>query len=234
MRAPLFSAIACVSVVLGCQPAAETTWRQPESAETTRRQPESAIAFETELRQASKEYKAWGRVDDEARWAPLYCRMPNPGAARFSVSKDEETHGQKLYSLFAKKHDAYVGVAKSKAAPVGQVIVKESWIPEEMADMKPGETDRKKIIVSGRETETQDHFYPYASKDGKVFKASKQSGLYIMMKLDPKTAGTDEGWVYGTLSADGKQVTSAGKVVSCMKCHQDAKYDRQFGLGKSE
>jgi hypothetical protein len=65
-----------------------------------------------------------------------------------------------------------------------------------------------------------------------VYKAAKPAGLFVMMKLDPKTPGTDAGWVYGTLSADGKAVTAAGKVESCMKCHQDAKHDRLFGPAK--
>jgi hypothetical protein len=51
-----------------------------------------------------------------------------------------------------------------------------------------------------------------------------------MFKLDPKTPGTDEGWVYGTVTADGKTVTSAGRVASRMKCHQEAPHDRLFGL----
>jgi hypothetical protein len=51
-----------------------------------------------------------------------------------------------------------------------------------------------------------------------------------MFKVDPKTKDTDNGWVYGTVTADGKKVTSSGKVESCMKCHQDAPHDRVFGL----
>ena len=51
-----------------------------------------------------------------------------------------------------------------------------------------------------------------------------------MFKLDPQTPDTDEGWVYGTVTPDGKKVTSAGKVESCMKCHQRAPHDRLFGL----
>jgi hypothetical protein len=47
--------------------------------------------------------------------------------------------------------------------------------------------------------------------------------------MDPKTPGTDNGWVYGTVTADGKQVTSAGRVKSCMACHQRAPNDRVFG-----
>src|SRR5436190_351218 len=69
-----------------------------------------------------------------------------------------------------------------------------------------------------------------ARKGDKLFKATKQADLFIMFKLDPKTPGTDNGWVYGTVTPDGKTVTSAGRVESCMKCHQDAKADRLFGL----
>jgi hypothetical protein len=185
--------------------------------------------FETELLQVAKDYQGWGRVDDELRWAPWLCRMPEPGRPAFSASKDADTHGQKLYSLFAKKHDDYSLLGQKKTAPVGQVIVKESWIPEETTEVKPGEPmleDRKKIRSGSRLD--SGHFYPYAVKGDKVYKAAKPGGLFIMMKLDPKTPGTDEGWVYGTVSADGKTVTAAGKVESCMKCHTEAKYDRQF------
>ena len=51
--------------------------------------------------------------------------------------------------------------------------------------------------------------------------------------LDPKTPGTDDGWVYGTVSADGKTVTSAGRVDSCMRCHETRK-DRVFGIYPQE
>jgi hypothetical protein len=69
-----------------------------------------------------REYQSWGRIDDELRWAPWLCRIPLPGLARMSASSDSATHGQKLYSVFVKKRDAY---------PMGphtdQVVVKESW-----------------------------------------------------------------------------------------------------------
>jgi hypothetical protein len=55
-----------------------------------------------------------------------------------------------------------------------------------------------------------------------------------MFKLDPSTPGTDRGWAYGTVTADGKQVTSAGRVESCMRCHRKAPHDRLFGLPKEE
>jgi Cytochrome P460 len=197
---------------LGCRPPAD-----------------DSLPFEEELLRAAKEYKAWGRVDDEVRFAPELCRMPNPGIARFSASEDADTHGQKLYSLFARHRKEYVTADKTKPVTVGQVIVKESWVPEEVKDMKPVRPGF--VAAEFRHGKPDDdHFYPYAAKGDKVYKAGQPAGLFIMKKLDPKTPGTDDGWVYGTVSADAKTVTAAGKVESCMKCHTDAKHDRLFGL----
>jgi hypothetical protein len=194
--------------------------------------------FAKDLLKAAADYKTWGRVDDEARWSPFYCRAPDPAQPAFSASQDEQTHGQKLYSLFAKKRNGYLAIAATKSAAVGQIIVKQSWIPEEITD--PKEQSKKinafeKIqltqAVPEREPHgTEDHFHPYVWKDGKVFKASKQADLFVMMKLDPKTPGTDDGWVYATLTSDGKTLTSAGMIESCMKCHRETKTDRLFGI----
>ena len=46
--------------------------------------------------------------------------------------------------------------------------------------------------------------------------------------------GTDAGWIYGTLTPDGKTVTSAGRVQRCMDCHDVAPHDRLFGLQKTK
>jgi hypothetical protein len=51
-----------------------------------------------------------------------------------------------------------------------------------------------------------------------------------MFRLDPATPETDEGWVYATVSPQG-QVTSAGRVASCMGCHEtSATHERLFGV----
>lgn len=48
------------------------------------------------------------------RWAPELCRMPEagkdfiPSKPRTSASKDADTHGQKLYFLYAKDQSAYL------------------------------------------------------------------------------------------------------------------------------
>jgi hypothetical protein len=194
--------------------------------------PDPEKPFEKELLQVAKDYKSWGRVDGNILWAQADCRIPDPAQARFSANTDESTHGQKLYSLFAKDCNAYVWFDSDKPVTVGQVVVKESWVPEETTEVKPGAIDHTRVIGDRDRPTVGDHFYPYATKGDKVYKAGKPAGLFVMMKLGPKTPGTDDGWVYGTVSPDGKTVTSAGRVESCMKCHQDAKHDRLFGLAK--
>jgi hypothetical protein len=67
-------------------------------------------------------------VDETSRWAPTDCRAPAPGPARISQSRDPETHGRKLYYLFARNRDAYLH-ASDLEQPPGQVIVKQSWHP---------------------------------------------------------------------------------------------------------
>lgn len=206
--------------------------------------------FQKQLLEIAKNYKTWGRIDDEARWTPTFCRLPNPAVARFSASDDEASHGQKLYSLFAKRRDAYLDLtqaerrkadagtkvhtgnsshaadAPANESQAGQVIVKESWT------VKPAE----KIVLDAQGDPPSvmlgedDHFSPYAKRDGKWFMADEKFALFVMFRVDPKTPGSDEGWIYGTVSADGKKVTSVGLIDSCIKCHAEAPHGRLFGL----
>ena len=199
---------------------------------------ESAAPFQDALLKTAAEYKTWGRVDDEMRWAPTLCRTPQPGRAYVSASDDEQTHGKKLYSLLAKKRDDYFILAKE--IPIGFAIVKQSWAPEEVTDPKLKPKQRisfeyseviRTPLPKDRPGSTQDdHFFPYAWKGDKLFKATKQVDLFIMMKFAKETPGTDNGWVYGTVTPDGKKVTSSGMVESCMKCHREAQHERLFGL----
>ncbi len=195
--------------------------------------------FHARLLKVAEGYTSYGRVDDELRWAPGLCRLPLAGQARFSRSPDEGTHGRKLYSLFAADRNAYLATTNASLAinppsPVGQVLVKESWVPEEVPDRQPGRPRLQDTVVTpGPGRQAADHFNPYAERDGKVYKAARKGELFVMLKLDPQTPGSDGGWVYGTVSADGKTVTSAGRVTSCMKCHETRK-DRLFGLRTEE
>ena len=99
-------------------------------------------------------------------------------------------------------------------------MVKQSWQPEEIKSGAKVERIPADSVFGAR----------HASRDGKLYRAGKQADLYIMFQAAPKTAGTDNGWVYGTVTPEGKTVTSAGRVASCMNCHKDAKHDRLFGL----
>jgi len=168
--------------------------------------PDSKIANESRFREKlleiAAEYQNYGKVDDMARWAPWLCSLPLPPKARLSASTDGGTHGRKVYYLFAKNRDAYM---KKEPSPTGQVVVKESWMPNL-------DSAGKAIAGGAKPTEKRD--------------------LFIMYKLDAKTPGTDQGWVYGTTTADGKTVTSVGRVQSCMSCHIQTDNDRLFGLKK--
>lgn len=172
--------------------------------------------FDAQVLAIAAQYASWGRVDDELRWAPFLCRQPLPGIARPSESDDATTHGRKLYSVFAKNHAAY-----PNGPHEGQVVVKESWVPEAVEG--DGGFHPTAPVDAG------DHFYPYARGDGGVFRAAAPAGLFIMFKADAATAETDLGWVYATVSPSG-QVTSAGRVASCMGCHEVAEHERLFGV----
>lgn len=216
--------------------------------------PANDKAFHETLTGIAKHYKKAGYVDFEARWAPGLCRAPilgtdyTPAQARLSASKDDDTHGRKLYFLFAQNKQTYLQVGKDKDAKkvdplkarvsedvfgaagmpkelqaLQQFIVKESWAPEAATEQEAQQLPR-----------FGDWRLSTVLKDGKWYKPGKQGALYIMVKLDAKTPGTDEGWVYGTLTPDAQTVTSSGKVESCMSCHTKATHDRQFGLTPTE
>jgi hypothetical protein len=182
-------------------------------------------AFAEAARDFAATYVSWGRVDDEWRWAPALCRIPLPGVARVSESNDPATHGQKLYSVFAKLRAAY-----PEGPQTGQVVVKQSWRTEEVTDADAGYAPTQWRPADGGSATTDDHFYPYAKgEDGGVFHATEFAGLYIMWKVDPATPDTDEGWVYATILPSG-EVTAAGRVSSCMGCHEEATHERLFGV----
>jgi hypothetical protein len=204
--------------------------------------------FQERLLEVARSYEEYGRrFDGPPNWGPVACAptapnpesappspppSPSPISARYSAGGDAGTHGRKLYWLFVKEKSAYP--PQDQASPIGQVIVKEAWRPEEVAGTTAQAPIVRKVRVrqGDRVTEQTDSYLPYARRDGRLYHAAEKSGLFIMYKLDPKTPDTDAGWVYGTVTAHGKQVTSAGRVASCMACHQKAPHDRQFGLPK--
>lgn len=254
-------------------------------------------SFHARLREIAATYTEYGRFDGQMRWGSLACspyRVVTPDLPELhaSASQDSRTHGRKLYSIFAKRlfmtgyttaerggldwdlrpgHVRGRYFTEGKANPIGQVLVKESWVPEEIPDtgqrLQPGgqliiqrhrrddppaeknqllepakrivkvrertvnvEDSSTDAAESGKLFEEVDSFVPYVRYNGRLYSAAMKGPLFIMFKMAPKTPDTDEGWVYGTTTADGKEVISAGRVESCMSCHQKAPHDRLFGL----
>lgn len=169
------------------------------------------------LRSIAAEYASWHRVDDWNHWAPELCRM-SPSVGRISASDDTDTHGRKLYYLYAKDRAAYIA-SKDHDQPVGQVVVKESWKPVEVG---VGEVvDELNKTVDG---------HSIAERDGKRWKPGERNGLFVMIKRASDEPGTDAGWIYATMSVDGSVVHESGRIASCMGCHDDGTRDRMFGL----
>ncbi len=177
-------------------------------------------AFHESLVESAKTYIRYPMVNSVAEVAPADCAAPTEPEARpkMSESEDDQSHGQKLYYLFAKDITHYLS-PEGKDAPVGQVLVKESWASKES---NPDARNLRNHASGNRINPRVDH-------DGKVLEIGKRNALFVMMKLDSKTADTDQGWVYGVVDPDTKAVSASGKVASCMECHESAKHDRLFG-----
>lgn len=214
-------------IASGPQPAAPATTPPAAAAPKTLEQ----LALD-----AAANYKSWTRVSDFAHWAPTNCRVPVPEGAQISESKDSDTHGRKLYFLFAKDAEAYKAIgrapgddrpidkAEQARRDIGQVLVKESWTHVQIDAANVPVLDGSEGRMSRR------HPPEYAfTPDGKAYRTEALAGLFIMFKVDPaKNEKTDEGWVYATISKDNT-ITAIGSIASCMECHTKATADRQFG-----
>ena len=184
-----------------------------------------SVDFAADVLAAARAYSTWKRVSDRANWAPTDCRINPPTGVQVSASADDDTHGRKLYFLFAADAEAYERISfaadePSRRSPVGQVLVKQSW--------KPAATEAPQPDPSA------DSFHraipaEYVERDGQWFKTGEPMGLFVMRKYAADTPGTDNGWVYATVSADGAQVLEVGRIASCMRCHETAANDRLYG-----
>ncbi len=183
------------------------------------------------LLEAAASYKQWTRVSNFALWAPTMCSTPAPTGVQESVSDDLATHGSKLYFLYASDERAYDAANHQisdddtmrkdpevvRSQLVGLTLVKESWTPVEVAkDSQPADGTKW----------PDDHA---RGADGKVYRTGNQGDLFMMSKLPAGASDTDEGWIYGVVSADGSKVLSSGRIESCMDCHEQAPFDRLFG-----
>ena len=213
----------------GCY-ASETHEAAASASDTPRVAEQVGPAFEAELLRIASAYRGWTRVSNKPARAPSDCRPPPTNGVLESESDDASTHGSKLYFLYAKDPDTYraagsfeflddAGRATLEHKLVGQALVKESWHQAavdtaEFPPLNPSNDDPGKAPVV------------YADQGKYLYRTGEQADLFVMFKLDPASPGTDQGWVYGTVTADGRRVTSSGRVASCMRCHDESTSDR--------
>ncbi|MFV8755912.1 hypothetical protein ACNOYE_35625 [Nannocystaceae bacterium ST9] len=208
--------------------------------------------FTAGLLSAAQRYRGWGRVDERPNLAPMLCRAPMgldygfPSHARLSQADDAE-HGRKLYYLFAGLEGesaralyTSLGAPGTDATiPIGFTVVKQSWVAEPSsppaANPAPAKPDAGSVAPVFDTSSDPPAPIDWVEHEGQRLAAGEQAELFVMTKVGAADMpGTDAGWIYGTLSADGLSVTSAGRVQRCMDCHEAATHERLFGLQKTK
>lgn len=122
-------------------------------------------------------------------------------------------HGNKQYKLFVKDQSSYDFI--SKAQPIGQTLVKETWNVQPVS--KDSLARYKNAMLS--------------KNDSNWYVPTTISQLFIMYKEEPANHN-DQGWVYGIVDVENElkpKVLSKGNISSCIACHKGTKYDRLFG-----
>ena len=133
-----------------------------------------AAAGDPRVDESARSYASYRRVDETRRWAPAACKAPAPKPLKVSASRDSETHGRKLYYLFAKDREAY-RIARDRAQPVGQVIVKESRVPAAASTRQnPAAGDKGPLFImmkTGDADSDEGWIYATATPDGTTITA---------------------------------------------------------------
>jgi len=213
-----------------------------DAAATDRRR-----AVEDELRTIAKEYSTYRRVSAELHWSPEMCRAPVAPTTLLTSAPDSSPHGQKLYFLYARNAGAYGTMSAHGREeresgrevppfvnPVRQSVVKEAFTPVSAEDEIVRYVDLKKQFQAnppGPGTKELER-YAHDSKGGLV-RTGDLAALFVMLKLEPGTPDTDNGWVYATIAPDLKTITSMGAIESCMNCHKQTDRDRLYGDKRS-
>ena len=181
--------------------------------------------FHEQLIGVANDYLKFGMVSNDLLALPNVAiadcapaRDSIPPSPQVSESLDSATHGKKLYFLFAKDLGHYLNL-ENETTPIGQAIVKEAWATQ------PGSAEARNL----RNHASGNRISPRTKVGKETLEITKRNNLFIMLKVDPETKGTDEGWVYGVVTPDEKKVLASGRVASCANCHADAKHDRLFG-----
>lgn len=254
--------IAMLALVdVGCTPEPTATSPEPEPVASSDPPPvhvESEAEADEEpidprftetLRTAARDYRSWNRVDERPNLAPVLCRAPSgidygfPSHARMSHADDAE-HGKKLYYLFAghgnhegRHYYTALGTRAAQPIPIGFAIVKQSWtaVPSTPPAANPAPTAEFDPSLELAMSTNAPAPITHVDHEGQRLHTGEQAELFVMAKVgEPDMAGTDAGWIYGTLTPDGQTVTSAGRVQRCMDCHDVAPHDRLFGLQKTK
>ncbi len=202
--------------------------------------PDRRKAVEEELRKIAQGYKKYSRVsDDRVGWAPESCIGPPPPSVKETAAPQGSPHGRKLYFLYARDEKAYLEMSgnhwrpriTSYMNPVGQIVVKEAFVPVTAESERARYTELENVMDRRNHDSAEAREYERYTEDdaGKLHKAGDLSGLFVMLKLDPRTPGTDQGWVYATLDKDLTTITSLGVIESCMNCHKQTNRDRLYG-----
>ncbi len=224
--------IGASALLMGCE---SSSGSRPQASESeasglsSSKDAPRASDFEQQILLIAANYKrSFARVSDRAHWSPQLCRAPRPTGVQQSASNDAGTHGRKLYHLYAANSAAYDEMSYGSADtawrgnPVGQAVVKEAFRPEEvLAAQRP-----ESLKTPQGEPTLPDG---YLEENGTLYRAGDPAGLFIMLKLDPATPHTDNGWIYAVTTPDAAAVLEVGAIQSCMECHAMTTRDRLYG-----
>ncbi|MGE0791725.1 MAG: hypothetical protein AB7S26_38980 [Sandaracinaceae bacterium] len=193
------------------------------------------------LSDVAARYRAWGRVDDELRWAPWLCRMPLASRARPSQAEGAE-HARKVYFVYASDRSAYIELVgdRRRAPRRGFTVVKEAFHPRAVeTPAEPfGQLPLPPPLLAQIEAPPSyvgggaEVYRPTVDAEGHATGAGEPGGLYVLRYVGAGARGTDHGWTYGTIDARG-EVTAEGRIASCIGCHESAPHGRLFGFGQT-
>lgn len=186
--------------------------------------------FHAIIKAVADEYLGYGLVNTQVnevavpKVAPELCRTALPvieaePEPRLSGADSDAAHGKKLYFLFAKDIAHYTNRDGSDS-PVGQALVKEAW------SSKTGNPNARNLRTHASAVRIS----PRVKVGDQMLEIGQRTDLFVMVKQAVDADGTDEGWVYGVIDADSRQVKSAGEVASCIACHE-GQADRLFRDG---
>jgi len=215
---------ACFALLVACSCAGAETRSGVTAAEPERTDVRALVA------EAAAGAKAWGVVGPHVLWAPLLCMAPPPPSAHVSRAPDAGPHAHKLFVLRSNDPEAYLKLTGPDTSPgevpLGLTLVKESYAPIEV---DPATVPPPRVGID--HYATQDGFYRFAKRNGKTYRTGGRRDLFVMVRVAPGTPDSERGWVYGTVTPEG-EVTSAGRVASCIECHSDveAGADSLFGV----